>query len=393
MKRIHFVFAALLLFAVVLAGCGGSKGPSVAEKAAATAEKAAATAQKAAEQVAQQAVATKVAGVVEKPAAAATKPPAPEAKPAATKAAAPPAGADETFSVESRDAGLDKLKTYRSRWRSEWKATEGGVTESVTWEWFEEVARESKAHHWGSKMTDVKTKKLLVFEFWQIADESYIMTTDDDGTQECMMISGEAQGNAFASGLLSPNTFGGVSDAKYVGTETVNGIKTKHYKYDEKAATLAGFGRVSGEIWVAEDGGYVVKDTMSWQGAAGMFGASSKASGTGTWTFEVMDVNKPLTIKAPELCEKGKVDVPVMPNTLEKAQIGPMITFKTAAKPAEVVEFYKKEMAKAGWQPEGEPEISDEVSMLSFTKDGATAQITILIADDKTQVMINTSKE
>lgn len=387
MKRIHFVFAALLLFAVVLAGCGGSKGPSVAEKAAATAEKAAATAQKAAGQAVQQAVATKAAAAAEKPAVA-EKPAA-----AATKSAPAAAGADETFSVESRDAGLDKLKTYRSRWRSEWKATEGGVTESVTWEWFEEVARESKAHHWGSKMTDVKTKKLLVFEFWQIADESYIMTTDDDGTQECMMMSGEAQGNAFASGLLSPNTFGGVSDAKYVGRETVNGIKTKHYKYDEKAATLAGFGRVSGEIWVAEDGGYVVKDTMSWQGAAGMFGASSKSSGAGAWTFEVLDVNKPLTIKAPELCEKGKVDVPVMPNALEKAQIGPMITFKTAAKPAEVVEFYKKEMAKAGWQPEGEPEISDEISMLSFTKDGATAQITILIADDKTQVMINTSKE
>ncbi|MDQ1301780.1 MAG: hypothetical protein QG637_1702 [Chloroflexota bacterium] len=389
MKRIYFVLAVWLLLAVVSAGCGGSKGLSAAEKAVATAEKAAATAQKAAAQAAQQAVVTKVAEVAEKPAAAiATK-----LAPAAATKPAPTAGAGETFSVQSRDAGLDKLKTYRARWRSEWKSTEGSVTESVIWEWFEEVARDSKSHHWGSKTTDAQTKKLTEIGFWQIADELYVVTTDDAGKQECMMISGDAQKDALASGLLSPTAFGGVNDAKYVGAETVNGIKTKHYKYDEKAATLAAFGRVSGEIWVAEDGGYVVKDTINWQGAAGMFGAGAKTTGAGTWTFEVLDINKPLTIEPPEICKKDQVDVPVMPNALEKSRIGPLVTYTTSAKPADVVEFYKKEMAKAGWQLDGVPEISDAVSMLNFTKAGATAQITIMLADGKSQVMINTTKE
>lgn len=396
MQHIRVVGAIWLLLALALSGCGGGQAPSAAEKAAATAEKAAATAQKAAAQLAQQASATQVGGAAGKPAAAATQPPPTAAKPAAPAAATKPAAptaADETFSVASRNAGLEKLKTYRARWRSEWKATEGGVTESVIWEWFEEVARESQAQHWGSKMTEAKTGKLTEFEVWRIADVTYIATKNDEGKQECISLSGDPQDTPFAAGLLSPNTFGGVSDAKYVGSETINGIKTKHYKYDEKAAVLTAFGRVNGEIWVAEDGGYVVKDVVNWQGAAGLFGSTTKANGVGSWTFEVLDVNKPLTIAPPATCDKGKVDTPIMPDAQEKARIGAMTTYVTAAKVADVVKFYREEMQKAGWELDGEPDVSDELVSLNFTRAGATAQITIVSADGKTQVMINATEE
>ena len=61
---------------------------------------------------------------------------------------------------------------------------------------------------------------------------------------------------------------GSLSGAKYAGTETVNGIRSNRYTYDEKAANRADLGKVAGEIWVAADGGYVVKDTVSWEGGA-----------------------------------------------------------------------------------------------------------------------------
>ena len=388
MKQICVFVMMVLLLSVSLVGCAGGKAPSAAEKAAATAEKAAATAQKAAELV----VATKAAPVAEKTAATATKPATQTAK----STALPPttaANVEDALSVERRDAGLDKLKSYRSQWRGEWKSTEAGVTQSAAWDWFEEISTADKAHHWGSKMTDSKSGKPTSFEFWEIGDTSYIMTTDEQGAQECMVFSGEGQVNSASKGLIAPGALGGVSGAKYVGIDTVNSIRAKHYKYDEKAATLAGFGKVSGEIWVAEDGGYVVKDTLNWQGAAGLFGAGAKGTGSGTWTYQLQDVNKPLAIKPPEICEKGKVDVPVMADATEKARMGPMLTYKTAAKPKDVVDFYIKAMAKAGWQPEGEPEIADEMSTLGFAKDGATVQIIIMPADGKTQVMATISKD
>lgn len=384
MKHFYLALVAALLSAAMLVGCGG-KAPAAAEKAAATAEKAAATAQKAAEQLAQQAGAAKTPAVATaKPAVATTKPPAATVKPET---------AEETFSVESRDAGLEKLKTYRAQWRSEWKATESGATERVTWEWFEEVARESQAHHWGSKMADVTNNKVFDVEVWRITEETYILTKDDAGKQECLFMANEAESSPFTAGLLSPNMFGGVSDAKYVGPATVNGIKTKHYKYDEKAATLAGFGKVSGEIWVAEDGGYVVKDVVAWQGAAGLFGSSTKAAGAGTWTFEVLEANRPLTIQPPEICTKNKADIPVMPDAQETTRIGPALTYTVAARPEAVAKFYQEKLGDAGWQLAGEPEISDEFASLNFTREGRTAQITAMFADGKSQVMVAVSQE
>jgi hypothetical protein len=389
MKQACAFIMMVLLLSVTLVGCSGGKAPPAAEKAAATAAKAAATVQKAAEQ----AVATKSAPVAEQLAATATKPAAQAVK----STAVPPttaANVEDALSVQSRDAGLDKLKSYRSQWRGEWKSTESGATQSTGWDWFEEISRSDKAHHWGGKFTDSKSQKSGgAFEFWQVGDATYIVTTDEQGKQECTMFSGDGQGDSMAKGLLTPGALGGVSGAKYVGAETVNGIRAKHYKYDEKAASLAGFGKVNGEIWIAEDGGYVVKDTSSWEGAAGLFGAGTKAIGSGTWTYQVQDVNKPLVIKPPEICEKGNVDVPVMADATEKTRMGPMLTYKTAAKPKDVVDFYNKAMAKAGWQSAGEPEIADEMSTLGFAKDGATVQITILPADGKTQVMATTSKD
>ena len=65
---------------------------------------------------------------------------------------------------------------------------------------------------------------------------------------------------------------GSIEDAKYVGRETINGIPTKHYKYNSKTGMLTALGEVSGETWVAIDGGYVVKDTVTWKGGGGLFG-------------------------------------------------------------------------------------------------------------------------
>lgn len=406
MKKIALGMIVALL-AVLLVSCGGSKAPSDTEKVAATAakaaaeaEKAAATAQKSVELLAQQAAATKGAPaaatatqVAAPTAAAATRPaptPAGKAAPTATKPA--PASAEETLTVESRNSGLDQLKSYRARWHGEWQATEGGTTEKASWDWFEEVVREGQKHHWGVKVTDPSTGKVGQFEFWQIADVTYMAAQDEQGKQECLMMSGGEEPTSPAS-LLTPNAFGGVSGAKYVGTETVNGVRAKHYKYDEKAASLAGIGRITGDIWIAVDGGYVVRDSANWEGAAAMFATTAKASGKGTWTFDVLDVNKPLKIEPPETCTKGNADIPMLPDAVETMRMGPMVTYKTATKLADAVEFYKTAMAKAGWKLEGEPEISDEMAALQFVKENARAQITLMPESGKLQVMIQMSNE
>jgi hypothetical protein len=107
-------------------------------------------------------------------------------------------------------------------------------------------------------------------------------------------IEGEYAGQAVGVGDLLPF----VQQASRVQpNETVNGIECEHYTYDlGNLETEAGMTSAQGDIWVAEDGGYVVRLTMSGQGTYyGTYGSS----GTLQLVYDLFDVNTPLTIKPP----------------------------------------------------------------------------------------------
>lgn len=79
--------------------------------------------------------------------------------------------------------------------------------------------------------------------------------------------------------------------------ETINGIVCKHYVYDindlqvESEMTDA-----SGDIWVAQDGGYVVRLTMNGHGT---YYDTYSASGTLNLVYDLYDVNAPINITPP----------------------------------------------------------------------------------------------
>ena len=178
---------------------------------------------------------------------------------------------DESLSLASRDTGLDALASYRLTWHAEWKSTDQGKEDQGTWDWAEEYTSDPKARHLSMLTPDVDASdpaKTIAFEMWQIGDTSYMKSGEDE---ECMSFSTEGAGNDIQKGTFSPSMLGSIEDAKYVGRETINGVPTKHYKYSSKTGMLTSLGEVSGETWVAIDGGYVVKDTVTWKGGGLLF--------------------------------------------------------------------------------------------------------------------------
>ncbi len=335
-------------------------------------------------------VATEAAATKEPVQAEATKAPALEAaQPTAVPTVEP---TEEALSITSRADGLDKLQSYRARWTSEWNATEAGKTVTITWDWNEEFTSEPKALHFvlNSTSSDEPAEQGKM-EIWQIGDMSYMMM-GEAGAEECISVSNEE--DQFERGLFNPSSLGSLNDARYVGMDNVNGIRARHYKYDEKAASLTGFSKVDGEIWVAVDGGYVVKDIMRWEGGLGFLGAVTEGAqdGKGQWTWELSDVNQPIIIEPPANCESAAGDLPLMDDATEQTTFGDMISYKTAAKLDQVVAFYQDEMARAGWQAEGEPMTTDAFAQLGFTKDSQTVSIMISTADNQTQVILNVQK-
>ena len=318
----------------------------------------------------------------------------PTAKPGSAATPAPSSGGtdDKPLSLNDRQAGLDKLKSYRAKWQMDWKATEGGSAQSSSWLWTEEYSSDPKGLHWTMSLTDSQDKnKNQNMEWWQIGDTTFMLTKDASGKGQCISFSSSDQASQMQKGLFNPSSLGGVKDAKFVRAETVNGIKTRYYKYDEKSVTLAGAAKVSGEMWVAIDGGYVVKEVTNWSGVAGLFGAGSN-KGDGKWTWEITDANANITIKAPENCGGEASSFPIMKDATDKSTFGDMLTYKTPSKLADVVKFYQTQMPAAGWKAQGEATITDQFAQMQFAKDGKTAQVMISVESGKTNVTIVAGK-
>jgi hypothetical protein len=375
-RRNWLLLTLTILLALTLAACGGKddKPPAAEETAAPAAE----------------ATAPKTAAKTEPTAAPQKKAAAePTAEPTEAPAATPE---DESLSLASRDAGLDALTSYRLTWRAEWKSTDQGKEEQGAWDWTEEYTSDPKAHHLSMSTPDSNDPaKNSAFEIWQIGDTSYMKNGED---QACVSFSTEGAENDIQKGTFNPSMLGSIEDAKYVGRETINGIPTKHYKYNSKTGMLAALGEVSGETWVATDGGYVVKDVVKWTGGGGLFGlgASITATGNGSWTWELTDVNQPFEIKPPEGCGGEELDLPMMPVTKEKTRFGDMISYKTVGTLAEAVEFYKDELPAAGWKPEGDPTEMGELVMLNYLKDDQKLSVMISGTEGDISVILTVSE-
>ena len=129
------------------------------------------------------------------PTKVASNAPQPTAALEPTKAAAieptpVPTPEEETLSLNSRAAGLDKLKSYRAKWSAEWKSTEEGQTKTGSWNWEEDFTAEpAKARHllWRTNESTDPSKETL-FELWRIGDTMYMKAPD---SEECIVISSE----------------------------------------------------------------------------------------------------------------------------------------------------------------------------------------------------------
>ena len=375
-RRYWLLLTLTILLALTLTACGG-KGNDTPSAKETTAPAAQATVRSSAAQKQPTAEPTMETEAV------------PTDEPTEAPAATPE---DDSLSLASRDTGLDALTSYRLTWHAEWKSTDQGKEEQGAWDWTEEYTSDPKAHHLSMSTPDSSDPaKTGAFEMWQIGDTSYMKSGEDE---ECMSFSTEGAEKDIQKGTFNPSMLGSIEDAKYVGRETVNGIPTKHYKYNSKTGMLTALGEVSGETWVATDGGYVVKDTVTWTGRRRPVrpGAPTTATGDGSWTWELSDVNEPFEIKPPEGCEGSKIELPIMPDATEKSRFGDMTTYKTAGKPADVATFYKDELAAAGWKPEGEPTEMGDVVMLNFAKDDLKLSVMITASDGATQVILTVSK-
>jgi hypothetical protein len=193
-------------------------------------------------------------------------------------------------------------------------------------------------------------------------------------------------GNSLGA-LLEPAGFLiGVTGAEAVSSQTVNAVAADHYTFDERALGLQDIAKSTGELWVASQGGYLVKYVLTTVGNADYFG--NGIEGTLTWDYELTDVNQPVAFALPADCPAGMVNAPQLPDASNVQNVPGLLTFDTSSSLADAAAFYQKQIPPLGWTLLGDPATNDTTALLDFTQGDQTMTVIITAGDAGTKVLI-----
>lgn len=158
-----------------------------------------------------------------------------------------------------------------------------------------------------------------------------------------------------------------VTKASRVGAETVNGVATQHYHFGQDGLPLEGQG-ASGKAWIAQQGGYVVKYTLSIPGPTKPTGKGDEIAET--LSYELKKINSFDQITLPAGCVPVLVDFPAMADAQNIYRGSGYMDYTSPSAVAQAVDFYNQALPPLGWVPVGPsvtPAQSDSQA-LEYTK-------------------------
>jgi outer membrane lipoprotein-sorting protein len=304
-------------------------------------------------------------------------------QPATAEAGAAPGGEQPTGeapALEIASDALSGLNSYRAHIVSQWTPL-GGEPESTTME--EAYTREPAARRIVIE-TDQGTSEMV-----QIGDTSWLCS---NGTCAQTQMSEDDLVSGFGALTLDPGALVSDADHTYVGEETVNNVQTRHYSLSLTAAEVAllsqgSISDVYADVWIADEAGlpeFVVRHQMGWKETR------AEQEGTFDYSYEVYDVNAPITIEPPAGATAAGLpeDVPLYPGATELFTMEELTTFSAADDVATVTDFYRAELVAQGWTNTSDESFGGVVSQ-TWTKEDRTLNLMITSKEESgTSVMI-----
>ena len=179
--------------------------------------------------------------------------------------------------------------------------------------------------------------------------------------------------NPLAERFEPAGFLGTVIGAVPAGTEEMNGTSANHFTFDQGALGQGNSATSTGEMWVAADGGYVVKYVQTTKAKADFFGEGIE--GTLSLDYELAAVNQTVTVALPVGCPAGLLSGPTLPDASNIESVPGVLTFDTASSLADVATFYQNAVPSLGWTPGDDPTMSDTTLLVEFTRGDETLSI------------------
>ncbi|MCB8927161.1 MAG: hypothetical protein H6652_16195 [Ardenticatenaceae bacterium] len=203
---------------------------------------------------------------------------------------------------------------------------------------------------------------------------------------------GDMMGEDFADSMAASQFMEEVGEAELVGEETINGIDTLHYTFDETALQneMSELNWAQGDVYIAKEGNYVVRFRMEGEGnvsdalmALDQGDTMTEARiGQMVIQMDISNINEPVNITIPEACENsgaGNSEYPILEDAAEYSSFGSFVTYTTETAFADIVTFYQENLAAQGWvYDEGESLIlENSTALMYFTLDERTLTVTV----------------
>jgi len=294
---------------------------------------------------------------------------------------------DAAFSFDSE--GLAQLDSYRAAISYELTNDDGSM-QTLSFEQAE--VRDPPAQHLRIASAEGEIEYIQIGDqLWIRFGEEWIQSTADDADL----------GEDFGGMLSDPTDWlGDIEDGdyEYLGRETVNGVRARHYRAEYDAGWLALLDQSDvdvdadidsgvADVWIADESDlpqFVVRYVIDLEGQI------DGDDGAAILTQDVTDVNEDIVIQPPEGVESGGLPegIPVYPEATSLTSFGGMTTFETTDDLEAVDSYYVDALEAEGWE-EGEGGFATENMVSSaWSKDDVGLSLTISSDDDVVTVLI-----
>ena len=284
------------------------------------------------------------------------------------------------FDMQTTEAGLEGLSSYTATLTVSFDGTRAG--QPSTW---------SKTYVMLA-MTTPAARQLTIQKSGDVADPAQVFMAEmngaayeknaqDDCTAEVIATDDTLSQRLEPAGLLV-----GVVGADAGGSEAVNGTPADHYTFDENALGQTGRATSTGEMWVATDGGYLLKYLLTTKGKANYFGEG--VEGTLGWDYELTGIGQPVTIALPDDCPAGILNVPQLPDASNVTNLPSVLRYETATSLADIADFYQQQIPTLGWVLGNDPTFTDTSMIVDFTQGTVTLTVTATTDNGVTTVQV-----
>jgi hypothetical protein len=284
------------------------------------------------------------------------------------------------FVLEDPQVGLPDLASYTATLTMAFDGTRDGLPEKTTKTYVMQVSSEPAY------------RQLTIETDHPAFEVAAVYRAETSGTAYERLADGACIANPVRPGFslgdrLEPASFLlGPIGADEAGAETIGEVETLRYTFDEKALSLQGVTEAKGEVWIAAEGGYVVKYVLTQAGESGIF--AEGLEGTLTYDYTLTSIDQTAMIELPADCPAPRIDAPLLPDASNVVNQGGALTYQTASSVPDATAFYQEQLLVLGWQPQGEPGIEDGGAILPYQQEQRTLTVILWSSDGATFVQV-----